>query len=1489
MTEKDIKIVELRVNGRQAAEQLWELKQRVKELEEEKAKAEKTLSDAGASKKDRNEAAEKLRSVTRELNAKNKELRLSVTRMETMETVLRRLDKATPKQLRATIKELNAELNSGRVERGSEEWNAYTEAIKTARGELKKLNDEQRAFGDDKGGEKGGFLNGLKEFGKDWAGVATVAKNSIDAVVGAVSGAMNAMRGYVEEYAELQEHMSGVVKYTGLSAESVNELNERFKELDTRTPRAALNDLAADAGRLGIQSKEEVLEFVDAANQITVALGEDLGDDAVKNIGKITQLFATDPGASLRDGMLATASTINDLAQSSSASEPYLLEFTARLSGMANSAKISQTDIFGFASVLDQSMVGVEKGSTALQNVLSALFKKPAELAKVAGLNVKEFTDLLQTDANAALLQFLGALKDSGGMDKVAPMLEEMKLSGSGVTQTLTALANNLDKVRSTQEQAAAAYAKGTSVTTEYNTANNTLQAQLEKAEGRFADLRTELGEKLSPIYVALLNGTVGFGRAVMEVGRAVKVAGGFVVRYAAELGILATMVGVMIARKQLLVAWEQRHVVWEQILVLWKKRHVVVDLLSAGAARLAAIARSAWSAATVVATTVQGLFTGAVSLSTLAMTALNAVMSVSPVGWLMAGLSALLVVVRLFRSETEKQTDAERKLNEEQERKGRLQKELASAQEEANRRTAEEVAKIDQLRRKVQDQTLSYQERNAALEELKRLVPSYHASLKKSGELVNNNVEALDKYIEKLKDKAYAEALQEKLVEAYKKQQDAELVLRRKQRNVNAVKDEMKKHPEIYKEEGTWVYTEVGKVQMLKHGARRVAKEKELKTQETALKSAQQRLDDANRDIDDLSKLAAEARKKVGDVGDRNGGGGNGGGGNGGSGNGGGGNGGRGGGRSGGGGDKLLEKERKEGAALERALDAERKVRVEGLRAEYASGQKSYAEYYAGMVELDMGYLVKKRDFYKRDVSAREKWQKEIERYGEKEKEMRVKWSLEEIAKNEREALSALEVQQAQGLMSERGYADAKNEILLKSLQAKRDYLKKWGSVDESEKASAAYDEEMERQRVEREKWYWEKVGALRREYAKKSPSEQLEVELALLKELHDKKYLQEEEYGRLVNALREKYAADEVAVAKRKDDELEAAGRKRLEDARKSVGDSGKDDGGGSGGGDFGVGALGAAVMRMRLDEKAYAKLRELRDKDLEHAAEYDRAMRLLDEGRMENFKNVAGAAFGAVGAMLSSLSSYNQAAGQAEEAQVTARYDAEIKAAEGNAELQKSIEERKQKSLAKVKSEYAERATAMQLAQAVAQTAMAAINAYASAAAVPVLGVTLAPIAAGAALAAGAVQIAAIRKQAEVQREGYYDGGFTGGTNFRREAGVVHEGEFVANHRAVQNPSVLRVLRVIDYAQRTNTVASLNLDAGVGGGAVGAAAGAASGAGGAGGKDGVTAAALTSTLERLTDMLERGIRSTVTIDGDDGVAYQLERYNVLRGSKN
>lgn len=117
-------------------------------------------------------------------------------------------------------------------------------------------------------------------------------------------------------------------------------------------------------------------------------------------------------------------------------------------------------------------------------------------------------------------------------------------------------------------------------------------------------------------------------------------------------------------------------------------------------------------------------------------------------------------------------------------------------------------------------------------------------------------------------------------------------------------------------------------------------------------------------------------------------------------------------------------------------------------------------------------------------------------------------------------------------------------------------------------------------------------------------------------------------------------------------------------------------------------------------------------------------------------------------------------------------------------------------------------------MQIAQAIAQTAMSAISAYASvmAGAPWPANQVLAPIAAGIALAAGAIQIATIKKQQQAQEAGYYEGGFTGGSSYRREAGVVHEGEFVANHNAVNNPQLLPAFRLIDVAQRHNTVGRL-----------------------------------------------------------------------------
>lgn len=559
MNSNDIKTVTLAINSEQAQRKLDEINKRLEEARKKKLEA----FDRGDGKA--------LQAYAKEIKSLEAQSARLQSRASTVTKVLNNLDKATPRELKATIKEINRELNSGSVERSSEQWKVLTRGLQEANEELKKIKDEQKAA--EKDLEEGGLSKKISDWGANWSGLTVV----FDSALNKLSAAKEFMKQFVDEYAEMAEHESGVAKYTGLAKEDVDALNESFKRLDTRTPREKLNDLAADAGRLGIQSKEAVLDFVEAADQINVALGEDLGEDAVKNIGKLAQMFGDDKTMGLKQAMLSTASVINELAQSSSASEGYLMEFTSRLAGVGKQAGMTQADVMAFGSVLDQNMVNVERGATALQNVITALYAKPAKLAKVAGLDVKKFTKLLETDGNAAVLKFIEALRRAGKMDALAPMLKDMKLSGSGVTQTLSTLAANLQQVKETQQQATRAFEEGTSVTNEFNTANNTAKGELEKAQKRAKDLRVELGQRLYPVFTGMNNAVV----AAAPVLRSLISLLGVVVKFVGENARAIVTATVAVTA---FTAVMKLHLTWQALCKAWTTAWTVVTNIQTAA-----------------------------------------------------------------------------------------------------------------------------------------------------------------------------------------------------------------------------------------------------------------------------------------------------------------------------------------------------------------------------------------------------------------------------------------------------------------------------------------------------------------------------------------------------------------------------------------------------------------------------------------------------------------------------------------------------------------------------------------------------------------------------------------------------------------------------------------------------------------------------------------------------------------------------------------
>jgi TP901 family phage tail tape measure protein len=525
-------------------------------------------------------------------------------------------------ELRKGASQLKREMD--RAIPGTEEWKALRQDYLLTKKRMRELEVQAR--------DTRFSLSKMADGFNRYAAIGTSA-------VASLTGVVLTARKCVDEYAEMQEAESQVIKYTGMTKEEVAELNEEFKHMDTRTPREKLNALAGDAGRLGITGKKGVLDFVDAANQINVALGEDLGEDAVKNIGKLSQMFG-DANRTLRENMLATGSAVNTVAQNSSAAEPYLIEFAARMGGVAKQAKLTITDVLGFASALDQNMLRSEMASTALQGLILKIYQEPAKYAKLAKMDVEEFTTLIDTDVNEALLRFLESLGKLGGMDKMAPILKEMKLSGAEAAGVISALAGNVEKVRKEQKTANDAFREGTSITNEYNVQNNTVQAGLDKAKEKFKNVRVELGEKLLPVMKYMI--TIG--------SMTVKGLGALVSILSEYKGIILSSIAVITAYTAAVKAqelWTKRLTAAKTLEWLQEKKNIITTRASRSGTLLLSAAKYALS--------------GNIKRATVAMKAFNAASKANLLGILASLALGAGVAIYKFATRT---SDAEKAVN---------------------------------------------------------------------------------------------------------------------------------------------------------------------------------------------------------------------------------------------------------------------------------------------------------------------------------------------------------------------------------------------------------------------------------------------------------------------------------------------------------------------------------------------------------------------------------------------------------------------------------------------------------------------------------------------------------------------------------------------------------------------------------------------------------------------------------------------------------
>ena len=710
--------VEVQVNGQEAAKELERLSKRAEHLKDALAKAQA----AGDAKK--------VKQLNGELKAVTKEMSSLKRNIDLVNNTMSNLSTATPKEIRKAIKAINQELNSGRVKRGSEEWNQYTEALKRANAELKKIKEETDTA-------KASFSDQIAHTVDKWWAFYTIVTDVSDRIYSFASSK-------VQAFAQMDEAMSQVTKYTGMTRDEVNGLNEDFKKMDTRTAREQLNALAGDAGRLGIQAKDQVLEFVDAADKINVALGEDLGEDAVKNIGKLAMMFGEDKTKGMRAAMLATGSAVNEVAQNCSAAEPFLVNFTARVAGAAHQAGIAQADILGFAASMDENMLREETSATAYQNILMKMYTKTEAFAEAAGIEVEKFSNLLRTDANEAILQFAEGLSKKGGLADLAPIFGDLKTEGAGVAAVLSVMAGKADEIRARQALANKAYEEGTSILKEFDVQNNTVQAGLDKAKKRANDLAVELGERLQPIMANGLHLTSLATKALIATID-------FVNKYKATI---LTVTAVLVAYHYRLKALTAVQTAWNTLVrtttILtntYRLANIALNSSIAGDRRaLLQFGRQLMStnvltktaaAGTMLLRAAYGLLSLRINESKQAMKGFIAITRSNPLGLILTAVAAATAGWIAYKRSTDSATKA--------------QQNLVDLKRQAVGEVQEEVAQMQSLLSIARDVNLSYDTRKGAIDKLNEILPDHLENL--SMETINSSKaqEAVDKHTQAL------------------------------------------------------------------------------------------------------------------------------------------------------------------------------------------------------------------------------------------------------------------------------------------------------------------------------------------------------------------------------------------------------------------------------------------------------------------------------------------------------------------------------------------------------------------------------------------------------------------------------------------------------------------------------------------------------------------------------------------------------------------
>lgn len=374
--------------------------------------------------------------------------------------------KASLDELRRAYKQLEEELN--KINTKSKEFADKQKSMK----ELKKNIDE--------------VTGAANKHGRAWQ----TALNNLTAYVGLFS-AFNMLKTYLFAIfrlnAKFTEQLTNIRKVALSTQEEVGNLSKELAKIDTRTSIEELNNLAYAGAKLGITTKD-LAGFVRAADQVNVALKEDLGDEALTALAKITEVSGLIDKYGVEDAMLRTGSAIFRLASTSTASSDKIVDFSNRMLALGDAASLATPDILAIGSAVDSMALEPEVAATAFGKLVVELRKGTSSIEKDLGIAQGSLKKMIEEGKGMEAIQTIfHKMHESKNVFALNSLFKDLgSEDGARLTKVMVTMAEKVGMLDKAVTESNKAFREGTAVTTEYEMQQETATAYMERAANLF-------------------------------------------------------------------------------------------------------------------------------------------------------------------------------------------------------------------------------------------------------------------------------------------------------------------------------------------------------------------------------------------------------------------------------------------------------------------------------------------------------------------------------------------------------------------------------------------------------------------------------------------------------------------------------------------------------------------------------------------------------------------------------------------------------------------------------------------------------------------------------------------------------------------------------------------------------------------------------------------------------------------------------------------